>query len=178
MENITEAKWEQIKENSFKWRGLHRFGNVYDQEHWENCPNGLYMHHSCYVTLSSKRKLSQFQKCKYESYIISQQMAESVSEIYQPEPECIAPKTLRSSTGVLHNKMLCVWCMEGKSKKSDNYNKLFLLSTTDAWMKFKNHTMYIDNQEMRERLNMLISFVSDYHTVFVLRDTLPSNVLV
>ena len=105
MENITEAKWEQIKEKSLQWRGLHRFGNVYDQVDWENCPNGLYMHHSCYVTLSSKHKLSQFQKRKYECDVSSQQMAESVSELCISEPECSAPKKLRSSTSVLHNKM-------------------------------------------------------------------------
>ena len=124
------------------------------------------MHHSCYVTLSSKRKLSQFQKRKYESDISSQQVAESVSDNCISEPECSAPKKLRSSTGVLHNKKLCIWCMKGKSKKSDNCKNLLLLSTTDAWMKFKNHTMYIDDQETRGRLNMLISSIHDCHTAF------------
>ena len=166
LDHIRDSKWNQIKEKSLQWKGLEKFGNVYDEVNWDIGPKGFYMHTSCHITLSSKRSWDQFQKRKVKSDLSSQNVTAPVSNSCTSESECSAPKKLRSSTGLLHDKMLCVWCMKGQSKKSDHSKKLLLLSTEDAWKKFKNHTIHIVDKETRERLNTLIASIPDCYTAF------------
>ena len=55
LDHITDSKWNQIKEKSLHWKGLEKFGNVYEKVNWEIGPHGLYMHRYCHFTWSSKR---------------------------------------------------------------------------------------------------------------------------
>ena len=127
LDHITDSKWNQIKEKSLQWKGLEKFGNVYDEVNWEIGQHRFYMHGSCHFTLSSKRSLGQFQKRKAKSDICSQNVTVHISTSCTSETECSAHKKLCTSTGVLQDKMLCVWRMEGQSKKSDRSKKIFLL---------------------------------------------------
>jgi len=43
-------------------------------------------------------------------------VTEPVSDVSTTQPECSVPKKLRSSTGVLHDKLLCVWCINKRSE--------------------------------------------------------------
>ncbi|KAG0721798.1 hypothetical protein GWK47_045722 [Chionoecetes opilio] len=68
--------------------------------------------------------------------------------------------------GVLHDKTLCVWRMKGGYKSSNRNKQILLLSTVDAWTKFKLHTVRLENDVMRLRLDTLIASIPDSQTVF------------
>ena len=166
IDKITNSKWISIQEKSLKWDKLDKFGKVYDTIDWKKGPGGLYMHGTCYVSLSSQRKLHQSEKRKVteeESQLNLDDVSQSCDDQYQ---ECSAPKKLRSSVGVIHDKNLCVWCMKGDFKRGGTMNKMSLLSTRDAWMKFKVHTVRLEDTETRSRLDTLISSIPDCHNAF------------
>ena len=43
---------------------------------------------------------------------------------------------------------------------------LLLLSTVDAWNRFKCHTIYIEDDAVKQRLDTLITSIPDAHTAF------------
>ena len=169
VDKISNYKWESIQEKSLKWKSLDKFGQVYDTVDWKKGPKGLHMHNTCYVSLSSQRRLNQAQKRKQKETESSQNLDDQDASIVSTDnstQECTPPKKLRSSTGVLHDKHLCIWCRKGPFKSSDRGKKLLLLSTRDAWMKFKVHTVRLEDKETRMRLDTLIASIPDCHTAF------------
>ena len=70
--------------------------------------------------------------------------------------------------GTVHNKELCVWCMKGQFKSSDESKKLLRLSTLDAWTKFKLHTIRLEDEDLKNRLNTMIASIPDPQTAFSL----------
>jgi hypothetical protein len=77
-------------------------------------------------------------------------------------PPSAAPtaKRLRSSLGVVHNKTTCVWCCKAESAKHPE-SKLYLISYDHSWAAFKSHTVALEDQNMRDRINCLIDFAAD-----------------
>ena len=61
-------------------------------------------------------------------------------------------------SGTLHDKTKCVWCFKGTDTKHPNRvkSKLSRISTHTAWRSFKRHTVFIDDDELRDRLTRLI----------------------
>ena len=62
IDSFASDKWTKIKEKSLLWKGLDKFGSVFDTINWDNGPKGLYIHSSCLISLSSSRKLEQLKK--------------------------------------------------------------------------------------------------------------------
>ena len=58
-DRFTTSKWENIKKHSEKWQGLDTFGSVFTTVDWTLGPAGHYIHTSCYLKLSTKKKLEQ-----------------------------------------------------------------------------------------------------------------------
>ena len=57
--------------------------------------------------------------------------------------------------------------MKGANYKSNDRDKqLILLSTVDAWNKFKLHTVRQEDEAMRKRLDTLIASIPDAQTAF------------
>ncbi|KAG0727462.1 hypothetical protein GWK47_034598 [Chionoecetes opilio] len=144
LENITPEKWESIREKSLKWKELDKLRHVHENVDWEKGPK------------AEKRKQ------KSEEHLERNE----ASDQQDPPPEASAPKRLRSSMGVLHDKTLCVWCMKRGYKSSNRDKQILLLSTVDAWTKFKLHTVRLENDVMRLRLYTLIASIPDSQTAF------------
>ena len=156
IENITEEKWENIQKKLLEWKGLDKFGNVYEQINWSNGHKYLYMHKSCYTDLSNTRKLEQSKKRKLK-------LEEESKKDEISEPGCSAPKQTRSATGLLHALNKCVFCMGSKSKNKGRQKYIVnLLSTEEAWEKFKVCTQYMNDTAMCNRLSILISSIPDF----------------
>lgn len=54
----------------------------------------------------------------------------------------------------------CVWCCKPESGKHPE-SKLSLISYAHAWAIFKNHTVALEDQNMRDRINCLIDYAAD-----------------
>ena len=67
VDNITSEKWKSIHDKFLQWRALDKFQNVYDTVDWDKGIKGHHMHEACYASLSTKRELSQAEKCKTTS---------------------------------------------------------------------------------------------------------------
>ena len=55
--------------------------------------------------------------------------------------------------------------MKGGTRKSCD-TKLLFLSTADAWNRFNCHTIYIEDDTVKQRLDALITSIPDAHTAF------------
>ena len=113
---ISVDRWKQLKSKWERWKGLDRFGKVFDTFDWDNGPDGFYMHANCYISLSLKRKFEQSLKRKDQdtTEITSEKSADNDDK----ESSSATVKRLRSSIdGPVHAKDKCIWCMKGADTK-------------------------------------------------------------
>jgi len=62
----------------------------------------------------------------------------------------------------VHNKNLCVWCMKPEDERHpERTGRWLLLSYTSAWNVFKSHTVVLQDNAMRDRINCLIDSITD-----------------
>ena len=60
-----------------------------------------------------------------------------------------------------YDKSRCVWC-----NKDGKYESLSSIERVDAWHKFKFYTVYIDNLDLRHRLNKMITVIDNTSEVW------------
>ena len=160
IDNMTRGAWEKLKLKSLNWKGCDRFGNVYDSVDWELGPQGKHLHATCRLDISSSDKLKRSK--------VRQQKQDRESAFHEEachhdlDFESPTPKRLRSSTGIVHNKSLCVWCMKPEDEKHpERTGRWVLLSYTSAWNVFRSHTVILQDDAMRDRINCLIDSITD-----------------
>jgi len=94
---------------------LEKFGSVYDSVDWDLGPHGKHLFASCQLDISSSDKIKRSE--------LRQQKQDRESSFHEeicqhvPELESPALKRLRSSSGIVHNKNLCVWCMKPEDER-------------------------------------------------------------
>ena len=131
------------------------FGGVYDSLEWELGPHGKHLYASCRLDISSSDKL--------KTSKLRQQKQDRESAFH--EETCHhppAPKRLRSNTGIVHDKDLCVWGMKPEDERNpERTGRWVLLSYTSAWKVFRSHTVVLQDDAMRNRINCLIDSITD-----------------
>ena len=153
-------RWESIRQKALVWRGLDRFGSVHERIDWGKGPVGHFIHDSCRLTLSSSKKLEQAQKRQKKREVDECQPQSSSTAEVSPQDEAPASKRLRSSLGLFHDKNKCVWCCKPESAKHPE-SKLLLISHDHAWAAFNSHSVALEDQKMRDRINCLIDSAAD-----------------
>ena len=110
----------------------------------------------CQLDFKNSRKLDQ---AKVRLATKKERMeSETTAQIEEgnsfPEPECSRQLT-RSQIPTIHDQHLCVWCMKPDNSKNtrDPFRKMELDA---AWNRFKIHTVYIDDENLRDCLVALI----------------------
>jgi hypothetical protein len=165
-DEVTDAitsveSWENIKEKAMLWSGLDKFGDVYTTIDWNNGPGRQCAHKSCKLTLWNAKKLEQAkkrQKQRADEECPSQSSTMNLASIPAAAPPA---KRLRSSVeGFIHEKTKCIWCCKPESAKHPE-TKLSLISYDYAWAAFKSHTVVLEDQSMRDRINCVIDFAAD-----------------
>ena len=153
-------RWENIKEKALLWSGLDKFGKVYATVDWHKGPTGLCVHSTCALTLWNAKKLEQAkkrQKKEEANQCQSQSLSTSVPAAALSPTATPPAKRLRSTVGPIHDKAKCVWCCKTESAKHPES----LISYDHAWAAFKSHTVALEDQKMRDRINCLIDFAGD-----------------
>ena len=157
--NISSVKWDNFRKKSELWQDLDIFGNVYTSVNWDNGPTGFSYHENCKIDFTSSRKLEQAFGRKDKLSSSENCDTPSTSQI-DHELQVPAAKRLRSSLGVVHDKNLCVWCRKCDDPKHRE-SKFLLLSYDNTWAAFKRHTVMLDDDDMRDRINCLIDHADD-----------------
>ena len=161
------TRWEKFKNQAYLWRGLDRFGEIYDTVDWKKGGEGLVMHDKCRITFMTDRKLKQAMKRKEkETNLKAQQEKEKADTAgsSQMKDDNPFPRATRSSFGScgLHDKNKCVWCFKPPdAKHPDPSNPFRCIEYKSGWEKFKRHTIYLTDPLQKERLNRLIESVYD-----------------
>jgi len=75
-DTISKTKWNSLREKTQNWSGLDKYGDVYHTTSWDQGPDNFYMHESCYIYVSSSRKLEQAKKHKTRDESTSSTMEE------------------------------------------------------------------------------------------------------
>ena len=127
--------WNNMKIQVQARHGLDKFGNVYEQFEWENGPVGIYFHKTCRTVFASQRTLEQVKGRKNNLEVLS---ITSPIECAETSKECSAhmpekSRLHRSSTGPLHDKDLCVWCMKPEDCKHAERGSWCLRHTPSSW---------------------------------------------
>ena len=135
--NYHRKKWDELKLKSEKWIGLDTYGEAFISINWNDDYKKYYLHHNCYITISSSQKLKLAQnrarKRAAEADCMHNESGAHCSIEFPDYPQL--KKHLRSSVlGPLHNKSMCVWCRKGTDKKNSNKknSKLSRISTISA----------------------------------------------
>jgi len=115
IDNMTQSA---LKLKSLNWKGCDKFGNDVD---WELGPHGKHLHASCRLDISSSDKLK---RSKFRQQKQDRESAFHEETCHHDQNfESPAPKHLRSSTGIVHDKNLCV-CGAWNLKMKGTLNKL------------------------------------------------------
>ena len=161
IDNIKDDKWSNVKSNAEQWKGLDKFGDVWDTTNWENGQKGRYMHSNCYITLCSSKKRGQ-------AITRNVKKREAAKDVPVQDTSHLPPfspikKKTRLSTGAIQENDRCVWCMKKEDKKHPgrSSSKLLRIQQTSRWQDFKRHIPFLKDIEMRRRITTLVDSTLD-----------------
>ena len=107
---LSVTSWNSLKDKASLWSELDKFGGVYHNVNWDEGPKGKYLHSTCRLQISSKRLLEQSLKRKNVT-------SKDDNTTEQPAPKPSVRVSTRGTTGQLHNKECCIWCMKPRDTK-------------------------------------------------------------
>ena len=164
--DISQSRWDKFRTKAEEWKDLDRFTNVFESVDWDSGPQGKAHHEKCRITLNSSRALYQAKNRKEKPKNVDH-LEEIQEETEQdPEPE-VQPRATRSSTGLIHEKNKCVWCLGEDNTK--NGQPLMLLSYDHGFDSFKSHTIIISDDQTRARVNTLLEWIDEDYTAIEIR---------
>ena len=68
---------------------------------------------------------------------------------------------LSCTSGPIHDKNLCVFCLKARDEKHPTRDKWHLMQTMDAWYAFNAHmTVHLEDSDMRDHILALIDAVT------------------
>ena len=156
--------WNKLKAVALEWKGLDKYGNVFESVNWDNGPSGSSFHKLCKskqlhpAALTSKRKLEQSKarKAKAETSALK-----SCNDSSSEDVSLSSRRLSHSTTGLLYNKDLCIWFMKPEDTKHSGRDRWCLLQQMDAWHTFKNHTMHLEDASVRDCILTVIANTTD-----------------
>ena len=153
--SLSAEAWERMKDKASDWKGLLKFGDVFDTVNWEAGPEGVFFHKRCRITLASKKSLDQARRKQENNDKEKQTPGTSID---QTRSSLSGGRSSRSK-GLLHHKHMCIWCM--KPDDSKHGNKLSSIQQWKAFNTFKCHTLHLEDEEMRDRILKVIDSTPD-----------------
>ena len=163
VKSFNDIRWEKFKNAAEKWKGLDRYGGVYDTIDWGNqvVQEQLTFHRNCLSYLQTKKKLTQAKEEKEENINELEIPIATSSIIDEPQqpplpppkasnanpmtPDHLSQKLKSTSIGKIYDKDLHIWCMEPDDhlKKKKGPKKLFHMEQKKTWRHFCACTPYL-----------------------------------
>ena len=53
------SSWDKLEIVAVEWRGLDRYGDIFENVRWDDGPSGIFFHKICKTEFTSKGKLQQ-----------------------------------------------------------------------------------------------------------------------
>ena len=152
-----ESDWKTFQCNARKWRGVDKFGTVADTVDWNSVPDGKLWHKICKLNICTDQKLQRAINRKEKFGGVSDERKAELS--FHGDDE--RPVT-RLSIGPVHHRTSCIWCMKGHNKrKPEKGGPLRMLENMATWQKIVASIPYVKDNEMRERLEVLVNGTTD-----------------
>ena len=112
--NPREDSWKEFEGTAKAWHEINGvYGNVFQNVSWENGAMGYCWHKNCKWKMTNKKTLEQAKKN------LEKEMDQQQKELKRMAAQAIPldeKRETRKSIGVIHNKDLCIWCMQGNFK--------------------------------------------------------------
>eukprot|EP00112_Aurelia_sp_Birch-Aquarium-sp1_P018096 Seg4270.2 transcript_id=Seg4270.2/GoldUCD/mRNA.D3Y31 product="hypothetical protein" protein_id=Seg4270.2/GoldUCD/D3Y31 len=107
--------------------------------------------------MQNKRKLLQAKNRHAKSQEAALRVAEAESDAL---PVVLDYNRFTRQSGPLQKKELCIWCMKPDNKKNtgDSFHQIQQLT---AWARFKEHTIFLKEDQMRDRILAVIAATHD-----------------
>ena len=157
---ISKESWVSFEKKVLLWSGLDKLGDVQATVDWGKSPIGQCVHDTCRLNfIKCEETGTGHRKTEKRDVNACQAQSSSVSRVPSPTAPPAA-KRLRSTLGVINDKTKCVWCCKTETAKHPE-SKLKLISYDHAWASFKSHTVALNDQVMRDRINCLIESAGD-----------------
>ena len=158
---IKKEDWTKLKHKSLEWKGLDKYNEVFDSVDWGCEGRGLFWHKMCKCDICGERPLAQAisRKRKIEE-TIQKVEEEEKKENKNPTPPPTR-KSTRQSVGTVNRKDLCIWCMKGNDMRHPDRDKFYKICEDKFWIKFKASVMYVQDAELKLRLQRCIDATSD-----------------
>ena len=139
---------------------------VFENVEWDKGPSGIYFHKLCHLNIKSKYKLQQAKN--RHANTSAEELEQEMDEVEIEDDASgvgtgpdVFERSFTRSQGTLHIKHCCIWCMKPKSNKKDRFAKMSKIELLPAWRRFKMHTIYIEDETLRNRLVALIDSTPD-----------------
>ena len=168
-------KWQKLKLKAEEWKGLDKYGNVFNTVNWEEGPCGKNstFHRKCVTYIQIAEKLAQAKARFQKSLVAAATEGDQVDTpaLSQQETTGVSDDTntrnTRKSTGVLHDKTKCVFC-----KLPDNHrehikgNKWHRIEQVRSWYTLSGCTIHLEDEDMRKRLNTFFTTIPNPESAF------------
>ena len=131
IKKLTDEQWSDFQDLSKEWERVGgNFGHVYNNIQWEKGATNSdhYWHKNCKWMMANKRKLRQATDSYNKSISLSAECSESSGEDVM---------MTRQSTGIIHDRQTCIWCMKGDNDKHPELNDFRYIEQMETWLKFK-----------------------------------------
>ena len=174
IDKITLDKWGKIQTSAKEWKGIDKFGDLWDTANWEDGQKGRFMYNSCYITLRSSKKREQAIIRDAKAREAANEILKSTSQpLIHSDSLRTSPlqKRIRLSAGLIHKKDQCLWCMKNEDKKHPDRpsSKLLRIEQSCRWQDFKRHVPFLKDANMRRRIIYLVVSTPDSFAAGILR---------
>ena len=139
-----------------KWQGLDRYGNLNESVDWEG---DFTFHKLCKPKFMDDKRLAQALLRK-EKEAANESAIPTAVEL---PAELQEKRSTRSSTGTVHDKNLCIWCMRGADTRyPDRKDAVLNVNEEDErWAKIKASVRDLKDVDMQVRLKKLVTSTTD-----------------
>ena len=160
--NPNREEWDRFKNTAAEWERVRgKFSHVHESVNWTAGSTGVIWHKNCKWQMMNTRSLLQATRHYQSHYASSASSSTSSFEDDSKAGNHVEFHTTRQSTGTIIGDDSCVWCRKMFDEKHKDRNCFRTLEQMNTWYKFVASVPYVQDNELRERLRVLVTSTTD-----------------